>query len=61
MSIPNSFMAVPNHWESTHFTGVTLAGQKFLYCPIGNIVSWSEGDHDHKWCEWCKKSFEELA
>jgi hypothetical protein len=50
-------MPVPNHWESTHFTGITAAGQKFVYCPVGNIVSWSEGDHDNKWCHWCKEYF----
>lgn len=49
------------HFDKTHFTGVTIGGRKFLYCPVGNICSWSEGDYDHKWCEWCKKGFEEIA
>lgn len=48
------------HFDATHFTAVTIGGRKFLYCPVGNICSWSEGDYDHKWCEWCKKGFEEL-
>ncbi len=49
------------HFDRTHFTAVTIGGRKFVYCPVGNIVSWSEGDYDHKWCEWCKKGFEEIA
>ena len=48
------------HFDKTHFTAVTIGGRKFLYCPVGNICSWSEGDYDHKWCEWCKKHFEEI-
>lgn len=49
------------HFDKTHFTAVTIGNRKFVYCPVGNIVSWSEGDYDHKWCEWCKKGFEEIA
>lgn len=49
------------HFDKTHFTAVTIGGRKFLYCPVGNIVSWSEGDHDNKWCHYCKKYFEEIA
>lgn len=49
------------HFDKTHFTAVTIGGRKFLYCPVGNICSWSEGDYDHKWCEWCKKGFEEIS
>lgn len=49
------------HFKKTHFTAVTVDGRKFVYCPVGNIVSWSEGDYDHKWCEWCKKGFTEIA
>ena len=52
--------AVPLHFPTTHFTGVTVDGMKFVYCPVGNIVSWSEGDYDHKWCHYEHKFFEEL-
>ena len=48
------------HWDKTHFTAVTIGGRKFVYCPVGNICSWSEGDYDNKWCHWCKKHFEEI-
>ena len=49
------------HFDKTHFTAVTIGGRKFLYCPLGNIVTWSEGDYDIKWWEYCKKHFEEIA
>lgn len=49
------------HFDRTHFTGVTIGDRKFVYCPVGNIVSWSEGDYEHKWCHYCKKGFEEIA
>lgn len=48
------------HFDKTHFTAVTIGGRKFVYCPVGNICSWSEGDYDHKWCHWCKKFFEAI-
>lgn len=48
------------HFDKTHFTAVTIGGRKFVYCPVGNICSWSEGDYDHKWCEWCKKHFSDI-
>lgn len=48
------------HFEKVHFTGVTKKGKKFVYCPVGNIVSWSEGDYDHKYCAYEHKMFEEL-
>jgi len=54
------YMEKPKHWDLTHFTAVTIGGRKFLYCPVGNICSWSEGDHDNKWCHWCKKYFSEI-
>ena len=60
MSIPNSFMPVPNHWESTHFRGITVGDQKFVYCPVGNICSWNLGDYDNSWCHWCGKYFVEI-
>ena len=49
------------HFDRTHFTAETIGGRKFVYCPNGNIVSWSEGDHENKWCHYCKKYFEEIA
>lgn len=49
------------HFDKTHFTAVTIGGRKFLYCPVGNIVSWSKGDYDNKWCHYCKNYFEEIA
>lgn len=48
------------HFEKTHFTAVTIGGSKFVYCPAGNICSWSEGDYDNRWCHWCKKYFFDL-
>lgn len=53
----------PNHGEpliTEHLRGELADGQKFVYCPVGNIVSWSGGDYDHRWCHWCKKFFVEL-
>lgn len=49
------------HFDRTHFTATTIGGRVFLYCPVGNICSWSQGDVEHKWCEYCKKGFEEIA
>ena len=49
------------HFDRTHFTAETIGKRKFVYCPVGNIVSWSEGDYDHKWCHYCHKYFEEIA
>lgn len=48
------------HFDKTHFTATTIGGRVFLYCPVGNIVSWSAGDVEHKWCEYCKKDFKEI-
>lgn len=52
---------MPLHFAKTHFTGVTIDDRKFVYCPAGNICSWSEGDYDHKWCHYCKHWFDEIA
>jgi hypothetical protein len=46
------------HLITDHFRGELADGQKFLYCPVGNLVSWHPGDHDHRWCHWCQKGFE---
>lgn len=43
-----------------HFKGMLDDGRKFVYCPIGQIISWSSGDYDHEWCHWCKKVFDEI-
>lgn len=59
-----AFMRSPEsikHFDRAHFTAVTAQGRKFVYCPVGNICSWSEGDYDHKWCHWCKKFFNEIG
>ncbi len=49
------------HFDKTHFTALTVGNRKFLYCPVGNICSWSEGDYDHNWCHYCQKYFSEIA
>lgn len=43
-----------------HFRAVTSDERKFVYCPVGFIVSWYAEDFDHLWCHWCKKHFNEL-
>lgn len=48
------------HFSKEHFKGVTIRNRKFLYCPVGNICSWSSGDYDHSYCPWCKEYFEEI-
>lgn len=48
------------HFDKTHFRAITIGGRKFVYCPVGNICSWSDGDVKNKWCEWCKKYFDEI-
>lgn len=55
-----TWSTAPLHFTDQHFTAVTIKGRKFLYCPVDNICSWSEGDYDNKWCHACKKFFEEL-
>lgn len=45
--------------QEQHFLGIQEDGTKFIYCPIGFIISWSAGDYDHRWCEWCKRSFQQ--
>lgn len=54
-------MEVPKHFDLTHFKAITIGGRKFVYCPVGNICSWSEGDYDHQWCHFCGKFFAEIA
>lgn len=59
-------MTTPLHGavlELSHYRGETANPfqSKFVFCPIGNIVSWNAGDFDHKWCHWCKKYFTELS
>jgi hypothetical protein len=57
---PAIIMEVPAHWDATHFRATTAAGRKFVYCPVGNICSWSVGDYDHHYCPWCKSFFGDL-
>lgn len=40
-----------------HFRGQLDNDDKFVYCPTGMIISWSEGDYDNKWCPWCKEYY----
>jgi len=47
------------HFPDSHFLGVTKDGRKFVYCPIGHIVSWHPGDYDNKYCAWCIMYFDE--
>jgi len=49
------------HFDKTHFIGTTIGDRQFVYCPVGNICSWSQGDVDNKWCHWCNKYFSEIA
>jgi hypothetical protein len=37
-----------------HLRGI-INGQKWLYCPIGHIVSWHPTDHDKGWCAHCNE------
>lgn len=60
LSRPAEIMEVPKHFDFTHFRGLTPVGRKFVYCPVGNICSWSPGDYDNSWCHFCQKFFGEL-
>jgi hypothetical protein len=42
-----------------HFRGLNSKGEKFVYCPVSLLVSWSAGDYDHEWCHACKMYFKE--
>jgi hypothetical protein len=53
-------MDVPLRFMLTHFAAVTRDNLKFVYCPVGNIVSWNDGDYDHRYCAYCKQYFEEV-
>lgn len=55
------YMEKPKHWDLTHFAAITVGGRKFVYCPVGNICSWAEGDYDHRYCAWCKKYFTDIG
>jgi hypothetical protein len=44
-----------------HARGNLDDGRKFIYCPIGALLSWSEGDYDHSYCPWCHEYFEALV
>lgn len=59
--VDRKVMPEPLHFDRAHFTAITAQGRKFVYCPVGNICSWSEGDHTHKWCHYCKKFFGEIG
>lgn len=38
-----------------------MVDQKFVWCPVGYIISWNAGDYDHKYCPWCKEFFDGIA
>mgnify|MGYP000470501394 CR=1 FL=1 len=61
----NRFKVLPaGHGEPLqlqHFRGELADGQKFVFCPIGYIVSWHPGDYDHGYCHWCQKLFVDLT
>lgn len=44
---------------AVHFRGLNGKGEKFVYCPVSLLVSWSSGDYDHEWCHACKMYFQE--
>lgn len=53
----------PRHGEELrrqHYRGQLRGDKKFVYCPVGHIVSWSPGDYDNKWCHWCKIYYEPI-
>jgi hypothetical protein len=58
---PVRTMETPKHFDHTHFKAITIGGRKFVYCPVGNICSWSPGDYDNAWCHWCNKFFNEIG
>lgn len=58
---PAQIMEVPRHFDLTHFKAITVGGRKFVYCPVGNICSWSPGDYDHEYCHYCSKFFNEIG
>jgi hypothetical protein len=39
--------------KKKHHCGITKDGRKFVYCPIGHIISWLADDYDNKWCAYC--------
>lgn len=49
----------PRHYKHTHSRGETTNGDVYVYCPVGNIFSWSHGDYTNKWCHFCKLFFSE--
>lgn len=48
------------HMPDVHATGTTIEARVFLYCPVGNIVSWSAGDVEHEYCAFCDMTFMEI-
>lgn len=43
-----------------HFRGEMADGSKFVYCPVGFIVSWLADDYAHKYCAWCHEFYEDV-
>lgn len=44
-----------------HMRGELPTGEKFVYCPVGFILSWHPLDHDNWWCHWCQKYLKEFV
>lgn len=49
------------HFDHTHFAAITIGDRKFVYCPVGEIISWNAGDYDHRYCAYCKKYFTDIG
>jgi hypothetical protein len=50
----------PAEMIAQHAVVYPAKGQEYVYCPIGQINSYSIGDIEHKWCHWCHKFFGEV-
>ena len=40
-----------------HVLGIIENNNKFVYCPVGFIISWLAEDYDHRYCPWCHVNF----
>ncbi len=48
------------HLLARHFRGHTDSGEAFVYCPVGDMVSWNPHDHLNSYCAYCHAFFENL-
>lgn len=58
--VTSSHIRHGEYLATNHYRGELSDKAVFVYCPVGNIVSWSPGDYEHKWCHFCKKYFMEI-